>query len=81
MLDFFKRFFVSDESTYDESKSYFHLVNRILLLEQRLKDLEVESTEQTTNNVTNNALFVGSTSDLSKLLKQGFLNNNKSKDE
>jgi len=42
MLDFFKRFFVSDESTYDESKSYFHLVNRILLLEQKLKDLEVE---------------------------------------
>jgi len=42
MLDFFKRFFVSDESTYDESKSYFHLVNRILLLEKKLKDLEVE---------------------------------------
>lgn len=42
MLGFFKRFFVSEESTYDESKSYFHLVNRILLLEQKLKDLEVE---------------------------------------
>ena len=26
-------------------------------------------------NVTNNALFVGSTAELSKLLKQGFLNN------
>jgi len=42
MLGLFKRFFVSEESTYDESKSYFHLVNRILLLEQKLKDLEVE---------------------------------------
>ena len=30
---------------------------------------------KTTNNVTNNAVFVGSTSELSKLLKQGFLNN------
>lgn len=42
MLGFFKRFFVSEKNAYDESKSYFHLVNRILLLEQKLKDLEVE---------------------------------------
>jgi hypothetical protein len=28
------------------------------------------------NTVTNNSLFVGSTSELSKLLKKGFLNNN-----
>ena len=38
--------------------------------------VEDESTKTTNNNVTNNALFVGSTSELSKLLKQGFLNNN-----
>ena len=30
------------------------------------------------NSVTNNAVFVGSTSELQKLLKQGFLNNNNS---
>jgi hypothetical protein len=38
-----------------------------------------EETTKTQNNVTNNALFVGSTSELSKLLKQGILNNNESK--
>ena len=45
-------------------------------LQKKVKDLEEESTKTTNNNVTNNALFVGSTSELSKLLKQGFLNNN-----
>ena len=34
-----------------------------------------EDNNKTTNNVTNNALFVGSTSELSKMLKQGILNN------
>jgi hypothetical protein len=43
-------------------------------LQKKHKDVEEESIK-TTNNVTNNAVFVGSTSDLSKLLKQGFLNN------
>jgi len=46
-------------------------------LQKKLKDIE-EDTKKTTNNVTNNALFVGSTTELQKLLKQGFLNNNKS---
>ena len=42
-------------------------------------NLEEDSGNKTTNNnVTNNALFVGSTSDLQKLLKQGFLNNSNS---
>ena len=43
-------------------------------LQKKVKEVE-EDTNKTTNNVTNNALFVGSTSDLSKMLKQGFLNN------
>ena len=43
-------------------------------LQKKLKDVEEESTKSTTN-VTNNSLFVGSTAELSKLLKQGFLNN------
>jgi len=62
-------------------KSVADTTDKLADLQKKLKDLEDESTKQTTNNVTNNALFVGSTSDLSKLLKQGFLNNNKSKDE
>ena len=45
-------------------------------LQKKLKDVE-EDTKKTTNNVTNNAVFVGSTSDLQKMLKQGFLNNSK----
>ena len=48
----------------------------LLDIQKKVKDLEDESTKTTNNNVTNNALFVGSTSELSKLLKQGFLNNN-----
>ena len=44
-------------------------------LEKKVKDVEEEKSK-TTNNVTNNALFVGSTSELSKILKKGILNNN-----
>ena len=44
-------------------------------LQKKVKEVEEEKTK-TTNNVTNNALFVGSTSELSKMLKQGILNNN-----
>ena len=40
-----------------------------------MKDIEEDSPKTTTNNVTNNALYVGSTSDLAKLLKQGMINN------
>ena len=39
-----------------------------------MRGIEDEN-EKTTNNVTNTAVFVGSTSELQKLLKQGFLNN------
>ena len=50
--------------------------DKLVELQKKIKDIEDETTKSTTNNVTNNALFVGSTSELSKLLKQGFLNNN-----
>ena len=47
------------------------------LMELQKKVIEVdEEKAKTTNNVTNNAVFVGSTSDLSKMIKQQFLNNN-----
>ena len=42
-------------------------------LQKKLKDVQEDNTK-ISNNVTNNAVFVGSTSELSKLLKQGFLN-------
>ena len=62
-------------------KSVADTTDKLADLQKKLKDLEDESTKQTTNNVTNNALFVGSTSELSKLLKQGFLNNNDNKNK
>lgn len=54
-------------------KSVGDVTDKLIDLQKKLKDVE-EDTVKTTNNVTNNALFVGSTSELSKLLKQGFLN-------
>ena len=47
--------------------------DKLIDLQKKLKDVVEESPKAT--NVTNNALFVGSTAELSKLLKQGFLNN------
>jgi hypothetical protein len=55
-------------------KSVGDVTDKLIDLQKKLKDVE-ETTSKTTNNVTNNAVFVGSTSELQKLLKQGFLNN------
>ena len=55
-------------------KNVADTTDKLIDLQKKLKDVE-ENIPKTTNNVTNNAVFVGSTSDLSKLLKQGFLNN------
>jgi hypothetical protein len=55
-------------------KSVGDVTDKLIDLQKKLKDVE-DDVVKTTNNVTNNAVFVGSTSELSKLLKQGFLNN------
>ena len=55
-------------------KSVADTTDKLIDLQKKLKDVEDE-TKKTTNNVTNNALFVGSTSELQKMLKKGFLNN------
>ena len=55
-------------------KSVGDVTDKLIDLQKKLKDVEDQSIK-TTNNVTNNAVFVGSTSELQKLLKQGFLNN------
>ena len=55
-------------------KSVSDATDKLIDLQKKLKDVEDE-TKKTTNNVTNNAVFVGSTSELQKMLKQGFLNN------
>ena len=59
-------------------KSVADTTDKLVDLQKKVRDLEEDSGNKTTNNVTNNALFVGSTSDLQKLLKQGFLNNSNS---
>lgn len=54
-------------------KNVADTTDKLIDLQKKLKEVE-EDTVKTTS-VTNNALFVGSTAELSKLLKQGFLNN------
>ena len=58
-------------------KSVADSTDKLMDLQKKLKDVE-EDIQKTTNNVTNNSLFVGSTAELSKLLKDGLLNNNTS---
>lgn len=55
-------------------KSVGDVTDKLMDLQKKLKEVEEDTSSKTTNNVTNNALFVGSTAELSKLLKQGFLN-------
>jgi len=55
-------------------KSVADTTDKLIDLQKKLKDVQEDNTK-ISNNVTNNAVFVGSTSELSKLLKQGFLNN------
>ena len=54
-------------------KSVADTTDKLLDLQKKVKEVD-EDKKQTTNTVTNNALFVGSTSDLSKMIKQQFLN-------
>jgi hypothetical protein len=54
-------------------KSVADTTDKLIDLQKKLKDVE-EDTVKSPSSVTNNALFVGSTSELSKILKQGFLN-------
>ena len=55
-------------------KSVADTTDKLIDLQKKLKDVE-EDNVKSPSSVTNNALFVGSTSELSKILKQGFLNN------
>jgi hypothetical protein len=55
-------------------KSVADTTDKLIDLQKKLKDVEDESAKSP-KSITNTAMFVGSTSELSKLLKQGFLNN------
>lgn len=55
-------------------KSVGDVTDKLLELQKKMKDLE--KPQGGAPKTVNNALFVGSTADLQKMLKQGFLNNN-----
>tara|TARA_B100000427_G_scaffold135110_1_gene112344 strand:- start:485 stop:931 length:447 start_codon:yes stop_codon:yes gene_type:complete len=55
-------------------KSVADTTDKLMELQKKVK--EIDEDKGKTTQVTNNALFVGSTSDLSKMLKQQFLDNN-----
>ena len=54
-------------------KNVGDVADKLIDLQKKVKEVEDDASK--TTNVTNNAVFIGSTSELSKLLKQGFLNN------
>ena len=58
-------------------KSVADTTDKLADLHKKVKDIEADN-PKTQNTVTNTALFVGSTSELSKMLKDGLLNNNSS---
>ena len=55
-------------------KNVADATDKLMDLQKKLKEVEEEKQSKGPSTV-NNALFVGSTTELSKLLKQGFLNN------
>ena len=58
-------------------KSVADTTDKLADLHKKLKEID-EDNPKKQNTVTNNALFVGSTSELSKMIKDGLLNNNNS---
>ena len=60
-------------------KSVADTTDKLMDLQKKVKEVDEEKVKGP-SQVTNNALFVGSTSDLSKMLKQQFLNNNNTQD-
>ena len=50
--------------------------DKLIDLQKKMKDID-EVKDKNTTNVTNNSLFVGSTSELQKMLKQSMKDNNK----
>ena len=53
-------------------KSVADTTDKLMDLQKKVKEVDEESIKKP-STVTNNALFVGSTSELSKMLKDGFL--------
>lgn len=56
-------------------KNVGDVTDKLIDLQKKLRDIDGENVKPQSNNITNNAVFIGSTSELSKILKQGFINN------
>ena len=58
-------------------KSVADTTDKLLDLQKKMKDIDEVNIKQNTTNVTNNSLFVGSTSELQKMLKKANKENDK----
>ena len=57
-------------------KSVSEITEKLLDLQKKIKDIDAEVVNNNSQtNVTNNSVFVGSTSDLQKMIKEGILKN------
>ena len=59
-------------------KSVADTTDKLMELQKKVKEVD-EDNQKSPNTVTNNAVFVGSTTELQKMLKQGILNNKEEK--
>lgn len=56
-------------------KNIGDVTDKLVDLQKKMKDLDEDRVPKGPNSVTNNAVFIGSTSELLKTLKTNFLNN------
>lgn len=56
-------------------KNVADVTDKLLDLQKKVKELDEVSITNNQTNVTNNSVFVGSTTELQKMLKEGLLNN------
>lgn len=56
-------------------KNVADTADKLLELQKRVKELNTTTVNNNSTHVTNNSLFVGSTSELQKLIKEGMINN------
>lgn len=56
-------------------KSVSEVTEKLLDLQKKVKELDEVAITNNQTNVTNNSVFVGSTSDLQKMIKEGIMSN------
>lgn len=56
-------------------KNVSEVAEKLIDLQKKLKDIDAESVTNNHTSVTNNSVFVGSTSDLQKMIKEGIMSN------